>query len=162
MARTISPHNDRKIENRCEKEDEIKQANVRDLHVLRHLRLRFSAAASNADWQSEPGFGLILTDQPGAASWPITAATFILIHKQPKDPAAAAEALKFFDWAFTNGGKMAEELDFIPMPANVVTAIRKVWSEGIKDASGKPIFYVLISTKGKGAAGARPSPPINV
>jgi phosphate transport system substrate-binding protein len=100
----------------------------------------FTAAASNADWQSAPGFGLILTDQPGAASWPITAATFILIHKQPKDPAAAAEALKFFDWAYNNGGKMAEELDYVPMPANVVDEIRKVWSEQIKDASGKPVF----------------------
>jgi phosphate transport system substrate-binding protein len=100
----------------------------------------FTAAASSANWQSAPGFGLILTNEAGATSWPITAATFILIHKQPKDPAAAAEALKFFDWAYANGGKMAEELDYVPMPANVVTQIRKVWSEQIKDAGGKPIF----------------------
>ena len=80
----------------------------------------FTAAASSANWQSAPGFGLILTNEAGAASWPITAATFILIHKQPKDPAAAAEALKFFEWAYANGGKMAEELDYVPMPANVV------------------------------------------
>jgi phosphate transport system substrate-binding protein len=100
----------------------------------------FTAAASSANWQSAPGFGLILTNEAGATSWPITAATFILIHKQPKDPAAAAEALKFFEWAYTNGGNMAEELDYVPMPANVVTQIRKVWSEQIKDASGKPIF----------------------
>src|SRR6266478_4971308 len=63
----------------------------------------FTAAASSANWQSAPGFGLILTNESGAASWPLTAATFILIHKQPKDPAAAAEALKFFDWAYKNG-----------------------------------------------------------
>ena len=100
----------------------------------------FTAAASSANWQSAPGFGLVLTNEAGAASWPISAATFILIHKQPKDPAAAAEALKFFDWTYTNGGKMAEELDYVPMPANVVTQIRKVWAEQIKDASGKPIF----------------------
>jgi phosphate transport system substrate-binding protein len=87
-----------------------------------------------------PGFGLILTDEPGAASWPITAATFILIHKQPQDPAAAAEALKFFSWAYANGGKMAEELDYVPMPAKVVDMIKKVWSTDIKGADGKPIF----------------------
>jgi phosphate transport system substrate-binding protein len=99
----------------------------------------FTAAASNADWQSAPGFGLILTDQAGAASWPLTAATFILIHKQPKDPAVAAEALKFFDWAYKNGAKAAEELDYVPMPANVVSEVRKAW-EQIKDASGKPVY----------------------
>src|SRR6202034_1491025 len=89
----------------------------------------FQAAAANADWAHAPGFYQILTDQPGAASWPITAATFILIQKQPQDSAAAAEALKFFDWAFANGGKMAEELDYIPMPAAVVTLIKKEWAD---------------------------------
>jgi phosphate transport system substrate-binding protein len=100
----------------------------------------FTAAASNANWQSAPGFGVILTDQPGAASWPITSATFILIHKQPKDPAAAAEALKFFAWAYAKGGKMAEELDYVPMPANVISAVEKVWGEQVKDANGKPVW----------------------
>jgi len=99
----------------------------------------FTAAASSANWQSAPGFGLILTNESGAASWPLTAATFILIHKQPKDPAAAAEALKFFDWAYKNGAKTAEELDYVPMPQNVVSEIRKAWGE-IKDANGKPLF----------------------
>ena len=66
--------------------------------------------------ESVPGYGVILSDQPGAESWPMTAATFILIHKQPQDPAAAAEALKFFAWAYAKGGKMAEELDYVPMP----------------------------------------------
>jgi phosphate transport system substrate-binding protein len=74
---------------------------------------------------SAPGFGLILTNESGAASWPLTAATFILIHKQPKDPVAAAEALKFFDWAYNKGAKMAEELDYVPMPQNVVSGVRK-------------------------------------
>jgi phosphate transport system substrate-binding protein len=92
----------------------------------------FQAAASNADWNTAPGFYLILTDQPGAASWPITASTFILMHKEPADKAASSEALKFFKWAFEKGGKMAEELDYIPMPDNVVKLIEKTWSADIK------------------------------
>jgi phosphate transport system substrate-binding protein len=100
----------------------------------------FQAAAANADWNSVPGYGVILSDQPGAASWPMTAATFILIHKQPKDPAAATEALKFFAWAYAKGGKMAEELDYVPMPAKVVSDIQKVWASQIKDASGKALY----------------------
>ena len=76
----------------------------------------FQAAAANADWNSAPGFGLILADQPGPESWPMTAATFILIPKQPPDPVAAADALKFFAWAYEKGDKMAEELDYVPMP----------------------------------------------
>jgi phosphate transport system substrate-binding protein len=100
----------------------------------------FQAAAANADWNSVPGYGVILSNQPGAQSWPMTAATFILIHKQPQDAAAAGEALKFFAWAYAKGGKMAEELDFVPMPAAVVTAVEGVWTKDIKDASGKPLF----------------------
>jgi phosphate transport system substrate-binding protein len=100
----------------------------------------FQAAAASADWTGTPGFGVILTDEPGAGSWPISGATFILIHKQPQDAAAAAEALKFFSWGFTKGDKMAEDLDFVPMPDNVVTAIQKVWAAEIKDASGKALF----------------------
>jgi phosphate transport system substrate-binding protein len=100
----------------------------------------FQAAAASADWTGTPGFGVILTDEPGAASWPISGATFILIHKQPQDAAAATEALKFFSWGYAKGDKMAEDLDFVPMPDNVVTAIQKVWSAEIKDASGKPLF----------------------
>jgi phosphate transport system substrate-binding protein len=100
----------------------------------------FQAAAANADWANVPGFYQILTDQSGAESWPITAATFILMPKQPQDPAAAREALKFFDWAFTKGGRMAEELDYIPMPENVVALIRKRWATDITDAGGKPLM----------------------
>jgi phosphate transport system substrate-binding protein len=100
----------------------------------------FQAAAANADWNSVPGYGVILSDQPGATSWPMTAATFILIHKQPKDPAAVTEALKFFAWAYAKGGKMAEELDYVPMPAKVVADIQKVWASEIKDASGKALY----------------------
>ena len=73
-----------------------------------------------------------MTDQPGEQSWPITAATFILMHKQPTDKAAAMEAIKFFTWAFEKGGKAAEELDYIPMPASVIELIKKTWSADIK------------------------------
>jgi phosphate transport system substrate-binding protein len=100
----------------------------------------FQAAAASASWREADGFYVILTDQSGAASWPIAGATFILIHKQPKDSAAASEALKFFSWAYAKGGKMAEDLDYVPMPANVVTEIQKVWATQIKDAGGKPLF----------------------
>lgn len=92
----------------------------------------FQAAASNADWAKAPGYYVILTDQPGDKSWPITAATFILMHKEPADKAASKEALKFFAWAFKNGAKAAEELDYIPMPESVVKLIEKTWSADIK------------------------------
>jgi phosphate transport system substrate-binding protein len=92
----------------------------------------FQAAAANADWAKAPGYYLILTDQPGEASWPITAATFILMHRENTDKAAAAEAVKFFKWAFAKGDKMAEELDYIPMPDAVVKLIEKTWSADIK------------------------------
>ena len=99
----------------------------------------FQAAAANADWKSVPGYGVILTSQPGAESWPITAASFILMHTVPQDAASSAEALKFFDWAYKNGAKMAEELDYIPMPDNVVELSRGEWAK-IKDSAGKPVF----------------------
>jgi phosphate transport system substrate-binding protein len=92
----------------------------------------FQAAASNADWANAPGYYVILTDQPGEKSWPVTASTFILMHKDATDKAASQEAIKFFKWAFANGGKMAEELDYIPMPDNVVKLIEKTWSAEIK------------------------------
>jgi len=92
----------------------------------------FQAAASNADWAKAPGYYVILTDQPGEASWPITAATFILMHKDATDKAASQEAIKFFKWAFEKGDKMAEELDYIPMPDSVVKLIEKTWSSEIK------------------------------
>jgi len=92
----------------------------------------FQAAASNADWAKAPGYYVILTDQPGEKSWPVTASTFILMHKEPADKAASAEAIKFFKWAFAKGDKMAEELDYIPMPEPVVKLIEKTWSADIK------------------------------
>jgi phosphate transport system substrate-binding protein len=92
----------------------------------------FQAAAANADWAGAKNYFVILTDQPGEASWPITGATFILMHKDATDKAASKEAIKFFKWAFEKGDKMAEELDYIPMPEPVVKLIEKTWSADIK------------------------------
>jgi phosphate transport system substrate-binding protein len=100
----------------------------------------FQAAAAGADWAKAEGFYEILTNEPGAKSWPITASSFILLPKDPKDEAAAAEALKFFTWAFANGGKMAEELDYIPMPKPVVELVKKSWAN-VKGADGKPLAH---------------------
>ena len=100
----------------------------------------FMAAAANADWEGTPGFAVILTDEPGAESWPIAGATFILMHKVPQDAVAAREALKFFDWAYAKGDKMAEDLDYVPMPDKVVGAIKKAWSAQMKDKDGKPLI----------------------
>jgi phosphate transport system substrate-binding protein len=98
------------------------------------------SAAAGADWAKAPGFYMILADEPGAKSWPIAGATFILVPKQPKDIAATKEALKFFEWAYKNGDDMAKGLDYIPMPDNVVSLIQAKWKSEIKDDSGKPVF----------------------
>ena len=92
----------------------------------------FQAAAANADWKSQPGYGVILANQPGDQSWPMTAATWILMYKQPQDAAVSAEALKFFAWAYKNGAKMADELHYVPMPANVIADIQKTWAAEVK------------------------------
>lgn len=96
----------------------------------------FKAAAAGADWSKS--FYQILTNQPGAQSWPITGATFILMQKVQDKPGQAAATLKFFDWAYKNGDKTADDLDYVPMPAAVKTQIEKAWGE-IKDASGKAV-----------------------
>ncbi|MDO9190477.1 MAG: phosphate ABC transporter substrate-binding protein PstS, partial [Sulfurimicrobium sp.] len=100
----------------------------------------FKAAAANAEWDKAPGFYEILTDEPGKASWPITGATFILMHKSQANPAQAAQVLKFFDWAYANGDAMALELDYIPMPDSVVKLIQNSWKTNIKSADGKAIY----------------------
>ncbi len=91
----------------------------------------FGAAGSHADWNQAAGnsFYVILVDQPGADSWPITATTYILMYKQPSDPAASAEVLKFFKWAYANGGDMAKGLVYVPLPANAVSAIQASWHQ---------------------------------
>jgi phosphate transport system substrate-binding protein len=100
----------------------------------------FQAAAANADWVKAPGFYLLLTEQPGPASWPITGATFILMHKVQEKPASGKMVLGFFDWAYRNGGKMAQELDYVPMPDKVVQLIRDSWKANIRSADGKPVL----------------------
>lgn len=99
----------------------------------------FKAAAGGADWAKS--FYQILTNQPGAQSWPITGATFILMHKAQDKPAQAAAALKFFDWAYKNGDKTADDLDYVPMPAGVKTQVEKLWTAEIKDAGGKHVAF---------------------
>jgi len=84
--------------------------------------------------------GVVLTDQPGKASWPITGASFILIHKLQDKPENAKEVLKFFEWSFKNGAQMADDLDYVPMPDPVVKLIQSVWKSQIKDASGKAVY----------------------
>jgi phosphate transport system substrate-binding protein len=97
----------------------------------------FKAAAASAEWTKAPGFGVVLTDQAGKASWPITGVSYILMHKAQADAAKGKEALKFFEWAFKNGDKAATDLDYVPMPESVVKLVNDAWKANLKDASGK-------------------------
>ncbi len=99
----------------------------------------FKAAAAGAAWDKTPGFAVVSTDQPGKASWPITGATFVLIHKTQADASRGKEVLKFIDWSYKNGGAMATELDYIAMPPTVVEMIEASWKQ-VKDASGKNVW----------------------
>jgi phosphate transport system substrate-binding protein len=100
----------------------------------------FQAAAANADWNVANGFHQILTDQPGSNAWPITSASFILMHVRQDKPQNAAEVLKFFDWSFRNGQKLATELDYVPLPDSVTRLIADAWAKQIKDGAGKPVW----------------------
>jgi len=100
----------------------------------------FKAAAANAKWNKNEGFYEILTNEPGKDSWPITGATFILIHKSPEKAESAREVLKFFDWAYASGAQMASDLDYVPLPANVVAMVRDAWKTQVKDSSGKALW----------------------
>jgi phosphate transport system substrate-binding protein len=99
----------------------------------------FQAAAAGAKWETAPGFYEILTDEAGKNSWPISGATFILMHRVQDKPETAKEVLKFFDWAYAKGGKLASDLDYVPLPESVVKLIRAAWKTQIKDAAGKPV-----------------------
>jgi phosphate transport system substrate-binding protein len=99
----------------------------------------FKAAAAGAKWNEAPGFYLLLLDQPGATSWPITGATFILMHAKQKDAATAKEVLTFFDWDYKNGDAAADQLDYVTLPASVKDLIRKSWSK-IEGPDGKPVW----------------------
>jgi len=100
----------------------------------------FQSAAAGADWKNAPGFYEILTDEPGKNSWPITGATFILMHKAQADGDKAKEVLKFFSWAYQSGEQMALELDYIPMPGDVIKLVQSAWKAEIKDSTGKAIW----------------------
>jgi phosphate transport system substrate-binding protein len=92
--------------------------------------LTFAAAAAGADWFSVPGMGVSMVNAKGNDSWPISTASFILMYKKPVDKATSDEVLKFFEWAFKNGKKMAADLDYVPLPESLITQIRtKVWTE---------------------------------
>ena len=99
----------------------------------------FKAAAAGADWSRS--FYQLLTNQPGSSAWPISGATFILLHKSSDKPGQTAAALKFFDWSYANGDKMASELDYVPLPDSLKAMIHKLWADQLKDASGKMIAY---------------------
>ncbi len=106
----------------------------------------FQAAAAGADWKNTPGFHVILTDEPGADSWPIAGATFILMHKVQDKPARALQVLKFFAWAYADGGKMAQQLVYVPFPPSVVKLIEASWST-IKSKNGAPVWKTSLAGK---------------
>ena len=100
----------------------------------------FKAAAANGDWTSAPGMYLVLTNQPGKASWPATGASFIIMHKTQADGLTGRAVLKFFDWSFKNGSAMATDLDYVPLPPALVKQIQDSWKSQLKDANGKAIW----------------------
>jgi phosphate transport system substrate-binding protein len=100
----------------------------------------FQAAAANADWKSAPGYYLLLTDQPGQKSWPITGASFILMYKEQAKPETAKQVLQFFDWSYHSGQKLAADLDYVPMPDAVVKMVEETWKTQMKGSDGKPVF----------------------
>jgi phosphate transport system substrate-binding protein len=103
-------------------------------HAVAPSAVSFQAAAANGDWTHADGYYLILTDQSGANSWPITGASFILLYASPPDAKATGEALKFFDWAYKNGTQMAADLDYVPLPAALIKQVRATWKAQIKAA----------------------------
>jgi len=100
----------------------------------------FKAAAAGADWAKTPGFAVDFTDAGGKHSWPITSASFILVHKSQADAAKGKEVLKFFDWAYKNGGTAATELDYVAIPPTVVKLVTEAWKAEVKDSAGKPVW----------------------
>ncbi len=100
----------------------------------------FKAAAASADWAKAPGFGVVLTDQPGKASWPITGASYIIMYKAQADAAKGKEVLKFFDWAYREGDAAAADLDYVPMPDAVTKLVQDAWRANVKDAAGKAVW----------------------
>lgn len=116
------------------------QLQNREGQFVQPTQASFQAAAASADWAGTPGFGVVLTNQAGATSWPITGASFILMHAAQADADKAKAVLAFFDWSYKNGGQMASELDYVPMPEAVVAQVQQAWKNLIKDGSGKAIW----------------------
>ena len=116
------------------------QLKNREGHFVKPDDTSFKAAAAGADWEYAPGFYELLTNEPGKASWPITGATFILMHKSQDKPESAHAVLSFFDWAYNNGGEMAAALDYVPMPEKVQKLVRAAWKKEIKDSNGKAVW----------------------
>lgn len=116
------------------------QLKNKDGKFVRPTRASFAAAAANADWKGVAGMGVVLTNEPGADSWPVTSASFILVHKKQDTPEKAKEVLAFFDWAFKNGGEAAQQLDYVPIPENVVAQITELWKTEIKGADGFAVW----------------------
>ncbi|ADU91180.1 phosphate ABC transporter substrate-binding protein PstS [Taylorella equigenitalis] len=108
--------------------------------VVQPEQSTFAAAASSADWKGTPGMGVVLTNEPGADSWPMTSATFILVHKQVEKPEQVKTALQFFDYAWSKGAKTASDLDYVPLPDAVTNAIREEWKAQLKTADGQSIW----------------------
>lgn len=100
----------------------------------------FEAAAKNAHWTKTSNFGEILTNQPGANSWPITGATFILMPTTTEDSAKTKAVLTFFDWSYKNGNNMALDLHYVPLPSQLVLLIKNAWETQIKDHQNKPVW----------------------
>lgn len=111
-----------------------------DGHFVQPSQESFAAAASQADWSSAQGMGVILNNEPGADSWPVTAASFILMRASQKKPQLAYEVLAFFDWVWREGGELARELDYVPLPEDVADQVRAVWASRIRAEDGAPIW----------------------
>lgn len=111
-------------------------------HFVAPTQDTFKAAAAGADWQHAPGFYVILTNQPGEKSWPITGASFILVYKRPQHPEQVQAVLKFFDWAYRNGDQTAAKLNYVPLPKSVVELVEQAWHKQIENSSGQPLWPV--------------------
>ena len=116
------------------------QLQNRDGKFVQPEQTAFAAAAANADWKSAPGMGVVLNQEPGAESWPITQATFILLHKTADKPEQTKAVMEFFDWAWANGGKLASELDYVPLPKEVSDEVRGLWASEVKAADGSAVW----------------------
>jgi phosphate transport system substrate-binding protein len=115
----------------------------REGKVVSPTAASFQSAAAGAQWDKAQDYYVILTDAPGAGSWPIAGSTFVLMHAKPSDPKASAEALRFFAWGYSKGKKAAESLDYVPMPGSVVKGIEAMWSARITDPAGRPLYAAV-------------------